>query len=110
MIVGGLGVGPVCAARASCRWNVRVNCRQNSVPMGKVANDFLMWCLWLSSGVAISMGKTAKRVVFDGVRWSKLEEVSYKMLVLTLPHVSSCVSGAFFPLASCEVGIVECKV
>ena len=110
-IVGGLGVGPVYASHASCRWNCRVNCRENcrvncrgncrrdcrrnSVPIGKVAKGVLMWCLWLSSGVAVSMGEAAKRVVFDGVKVSKLEEVSYQMLVLRLPHVSSSVSVAF---------------
>ena len=50
--------------------------------------------LWLSSGVAVTMVEAAKRVVFDRVKVSKLEEVSYEMLVLTLPHVSSCVSVA----------------
>ena len=50
--------------------------------------------LWLSSDVAVTMVEAAKRVVFDRVHVSKLEEVSYEMLVLTLPHVSSCVSVA----------------
>ena len=37
----------------------------------------------------------------------KLEEVSYEMLVLTLPHVSSCVSVAFLWLRSIYGG--SCK-
>ena len=45
--------------------------------------------LGLSSGVAVSMGEAAKRVGFEAVKVSKLEEASYKMLGLTLPHVSS---------------------
>ena len=48
-----------------------------------------------SSAIAVTMVEAAKRVVFDRVKVSKLEEVSYEMLVLTLPHVSSCVSVAF---------------
>ena len=47
--------------------------------------------LWLSFGVAVTMVEAAKRVVFDRVKVSKLEEASYEMLVLPLPHVSSCV-------------------
>ena len=54
--------------------------------------------LWLSSAFAVSMGETAKLVVFEGVSISKLEDISHEMLVLTLPLVSSSVSG--FPLPS----------
>ena len=39
--------------------------------------------LCLSSDVAVTMVEAAKRVVFDRVKVSKLEEVSYEMLVLT---------------------------
>ena len=41
------------------------------------------------SKVAVSMGETAKLVVFESVKVSKFEEVSHVMLVLMLPHVSS---------------------
>ena len=52
--------------------------------------------LWLSSGVAVSMVEAPKRVVVDRVKVSKLEEISYEMLVLTLPHVSgTCPVQAF---------------
>ena len=94
-IGGGLGVGPVFASRCSCRRDRRRNRRRNSVPMGKVARRVILSCPCLSSAVAVTMVEAAKRVVFDRVKVSKLEEVSYEMLVLTLPHVSSCVSVAF---------------
>ena len=71
------------------------HCRRNSVPMGKVARRIILSCPSFSSDVAVTMVEAAKRVVFDRVKVSKLEEVSYEMLVLTLPHVSSCVSVAF---------------
>ena len=35
--------------------------------------------LGLSFGVALTMGDSAKRVVFEAVKVSKLEEVSYEM-------------------------------
>ena len=89
--MGGLGVGPVFASRCSCRRDRR----RNSVPMGKVAIRVILSCPCLSSAVAVTMVEAAKRVVFDRVKVSKLEEVSYEMLVLTLPHVSSSVSVAF---------------
>ena len=38
------------------------------------------------------MVEAAKRVVFDRVKVSKLEEVSYEMLVLTFPYMSPLVS------------------
>ena len=63
--------------------------------MGKVATGVLLSCLCFSSTVAVTMAEAAKRVGFDRVKVSKLEEVSYEMLVLTLPHVSSCVSVSF---------------
>ena len=98
-IGGGLGVGPVFASRSSCRRyrrrDRRGNRRVNSVPMGKVATGVILSCLCFSSGVAVTMVEAAKRVVFDRVKVSKLEEVSYEMLVFTLPHVSSCVSVSF---------------
>ena len=102
-IVGGLGVGPVFASRCSCRRDRRRDrrgdrrgkCRQNSVPMGKVAAGLFLSCPLLSSDVAVTMVEAAKRVVLHRVQVSKLEEVSYEMLVLTLPHVSSCVSVSF---------------
>ena len=56
---------------------------------------FALVSLELSSGLAVSLGEAAKRFVFEAVTGSKLEEVSYEMLVLTLPRVSSCVCGAF---------------
>ena len=51
--------------------------------------------LCLSSDVAVTMVEAAKRVVFARVKVSKLKEVSYEMLVFTLPHVSSSVSVSF---------------
>ena len=101
-IGGGLGVGPVFASRCSCRRDLvemfsrcRRNRRRNSVPMGKVARRIIPSSPCFSSDVAVTMVEAAKRVVVDRVKVSKLEEVSYEMLVLTLPHVSSCVSVAF---------------
>ena len=82
-IGGGLGVGPVFASRCSCRRDRRRDRRVNSVPMGKVATGVLLSCLCFSSGVAVTMVEAAKRVVFDRVKVSKLEEVSHEMLVLT---------------------------
>ena len=88
----------VASCRVNFRENVRVDCRvkcrEISVPMWKVANGVLLWSLWLSSGVAMSMGEAAKRVGFEAVKVSKLMEASYEMLGLTVPHVSSCVCGA----------------
>ena len=56
----------------------------------------LLLSLWLSCSVAVPMERAAKPR--ECVKVPKMEEVSHEMLVLTLPHVSSPVSG--FPLAS----------
>ena len=56
---------------------------------------FPLVSLGLSSSVAVSMGEAAKRVIFEAIKVSYVKGVSYEMLVLALPHVSSCVSGAF---------------
>ena len=56
-----------------------------------------VFSLWLSSGFAVSLGEAAKLSFFEGFQVSKLEEVSHEMLVLMLPHVSSCVSGFSLP-------------
>ena len=50
------------------------------------------------SGFAVSLGEATKPFLLEVVKVSKLEEVSHELLVATLPHVSSCLSG--FPLAS----------
>ena len=83
----------------------------------------VVWSRWLSCGVAVSMGEAAKPLLFEcfhagchvvlrgrrGTLWhsnlfdnvwkiSKLEEVSYEMLVFLHPRVLSWVAG--FPVAS----------
>ena len=58
----------------------------------------LVWSLWFSCGLAVSMWEAAKPVLFACFQLWKLAEVSQEMLVLVLPRVSSRVSG--FPVAS----------
>ena len=53
---------------------------------------------WFSCGLAVSMGEAAKFVLLSCCNMSKLEEVSYEMLVLVLPRVLFRVAG--FPVAS----------
>ena len=43
--------------------------------------------VWFSCGLAVSMGEAAKLVLLSCCKMSKLEEVSYEMLVLVLPRV-----------------------
>ena len=54
--------------------------------------------LWFSRGLAVSAGEAAKPVLLSCCQLWKLPEVSYEMIVLVLPRVSSRVSG--FPVAS----------
>ena len=52
--------------------------------------------LWFSRGLAVSMGEAAKLVLLSCCQLSKLEEVSYEMLVFLHPRVLSRVAG--FPV------------
>ena len=54
--------------------------------------------LWFSRGLAVSMGEAAKLVLLSCCQLWKSPEVSYEMIVLMLPRVSSRVSG--FPAGS----------
>ena len=54
--------------------------------------------LWFSRGLAVSMGEAAKLVLLSCCQLRKSPEVSYEMIVLVLPRVSSRVSG--FPVGS----------
>ena len=66
----------------------------------------LVSSLWLSCGVAVSMGEAAKLVLLLCCQLWKLEEVSYEMLVFLYPRVLSRVVG--FPVASpCLWGKLE---
>ena len=77
--------------RRDRRGDRRRDRRVNSVPMGKVAAGVFLSCPSLSSAVAVTMGEAPKRVDFEAATVSNLKEVSYEMLVSTLPHVSSSV-------------------
>ena len=82
------------SCKTSCKTSLR-RCQSVKIGGGLARNarfkapTCLLLSLWFSSGFAVSMGEATKRVVFEGVNVSKLEEVDHEMLVLRLPRVSS---------------------
>ena len=60
-----------------------------AVSMGEAAKPSLTKVSLKVSGFAVSMGDAIKTFLFDVVKVSNLEVISYEMLVLRLPHVFS---------------------